>query len=325
MKVLIVDDDPVSRLVVEAALISLGHECLTADGGEAGWKLFLEERPDVVISDWMMPDLNGLELCRRIRSNEGTHYCSFVVLTSLDDKQSVREGILAGADDYLTKPLKVDELELRLITAARLNALHTHLADQQKRLEALNEELKLTARIDTLTGLGNRLRLNEDLATLISRMRRYGTGCCVGILDLDGFKDYNDIYGHLDGDRALKAVAKEIAAKIRAGDVAYRFGGEEFVCLFPELSLEASNKVLERVRQGVEDLGIPHSGNPPLNVVTVSAGVSRADPADPSRPERIIDSADQALYRAKASGRNRVEIAWESRSSEPGSTRDEAE
>jgi two-component system, cell cycle response regulator len=318
MKVLIVDDDPVSRLVVEAAVVSLGHDCLTAEGGETGWKLFSEEQPDVVISDWMMPDLNGLELCRRIRSNEGTRYCSFVVLTSHDDKHSVREGILAGADDYLTKPLKLDELELRLITAARLNALHRHLADQQKRLEALNEELQLTARVDTLTGLGNRLRLNEDLATLISRIYRYGAGCCVGVLDLDGFKKYNDLYGHLKGDRALKAVAKEIAGKIRAGDAAYRFGGEEFVCLFPELPLEAASKVLERIRQGVQDLGIPHSGNPPLNVVTISAGVAQAHPADPARPERIIDSADQALYRAKANGRNRVEMAWESAAPTPG-------
>jgi two-component system cell cycle response regulator len=309
MKVLIVDDDPVSRLVVEAALVSLGHECLSAEGGEAGWKLFSEEQPDVVISDWIMPDLNGLELCRRIRSNEGTGYCSFLVLTSLDDKKSVREGILAGADDYLTKPLKVDELELRLITAARLNALHRHLADQQKRLEALNEELQLTARIDTLTGLGNRLRLNEDLATLFSRMHRYGAGCCVGVLDLDGFKRYNDLYGHLEGDRALKAVAKEIAERIRASDAAYRFGGEEFVCLFPELPLASAGKVLERIRQGIQDLSIPHSGNPPFNVVTISAGVAEARPADRARPERIIDGADQALYRAKANGRNRVEMA----------------
>jgi diguanylate cyclase (GGDEF)-like protein len=309
MKVLIVDDDPVSRLIVEAALDSLGHDCISAEGGEVGWKLFLQERPDVVISDWMMPDLNGLELCRRIRSNEGARYCSFIVVTARDEGQSVREGMLAGADDYLTKPLDIDELELRLIATARLNALHTHLADQQARLEALNTELKLTARIDALTGLGNRLRLREDLASLISRMDRYGTTCCVGVLDLDGFKRYNDLYGHLEGDRALKAVAREIAGQIRGGDTAYRFGGEEFVCVFPELSLDASNGVLERIRKGVENLAIPHSANPPLNLVTISAGVSTAPPADPTKPERILESADRALYLAKANGRNRVEVA----------------
>jgi len=309
MKVLIVDDDPVSRLIVEAALASLGHDCISAEGGEVGWRLFLQEQPDVVISDWMMPDLNGLELCRRIRANEGARYSSFIVVTSLDDRQSVREGMMAGADDYLTKPLNIDELELRLIATARLNALHTHLADQQDRLEALNEELKLTARIDALTGLGNRLRLREDLTSLISRMDRYGTTCCVGVLDLDSFKKYNDLHGHLEGDRALKAVAKEIARQIRGGDSAYRFGGEEFVCVFPELSLEAAKGVLERIRKGVESLAIPHSANPPLNLVTISAGVSRATVADLSKPERILESADQALYRAKANGRNRVEFA----------------
>lgn len=310
MRVLIVDDDPVSRLIVEAALAGLGHDCISAEGGEVGWELFLQERPDVVISDWMMPDLNGLELCRRIRSNEGARYCSFIVITSLDDRQSVREGMLAGADDYLTKPLNVDELELRLIATARLNALHTHLADQQTRLEALNEELKLTARIDALTGLGNRRRMREDLTSLTSRIDRHGTNCCVGVLDLDLFKSYNDLYGHLEGDRALKAVATEIARQIRGGDSAYRFGGEEFVCLFLELSLEDSKGVLERIRQGIENLAIPHLGNPPLNLVTISAGVSRATPADPTKPEKILESADQALYRAKANGRNRVEIYY---------------
>lgn len=308
MKVLIVDDDLVSRLIVEAAVIGLGHACLTADGGEAGWKLFGEEQPDVVISDWIMPEVNGLELCRRIRATEGTGYCSFIVVTSLDDRRDVRAGMLAGADDYLTKPLDIEELELRLIAAARLNALHTHLADQQHRLEALNKELSLTARIDALTGLGNRLRLREDLISLMSRMNRHGEVCCVGVLDLDHFKNFNDIYGHLEGDRALRAVADATAGEIRAGDAAYRFGGEEFVCLFPELTLDAANAVLERIRLAVLNLAIPHSANVPLGVVTISAGASKATLLDATKPERILECADQALYLAKANGRNRVEV-----------------
>ena len=309
MKVLAVDDDPVARLIMEQALDRLGHACLTAQGGEAAWRLFVEQRPDLVISDWMMPDLDGLELCRRIRSAGGGRYCSFILVTSLDDRQDVREGMLAGVDDYLTKPLMVDDLEFRLMVAARLNALHTHLADQQRKLEALNEELKLTARVDALTGLGNRLRLAEDLAALVSRMERYREGCAVGALDIDRFKTYNDVYGHLQGDAVLKAVARVIASHIRGSDAAYRFGGEEFVRLFPAQSLDTAVCLVERIRRQVQALQIPHPSNPPHNVVTISGGVSVVGRGEPQNPERILESADRALYRAKSNGRNRVEAA----------------
>lgn len=309
MKILVVDDEPVSRLIAQAALVSLGHQTLTADGGEDGWKLFVAERPDVVLSDWMMPDLDGLRLCRRIRSSEPASYTSIIVLTSLDDRKRVREAILAGADDYLTKPLNVDDLSIRLIAAERLRDLHIELAAQKQKLEALNEELGRTARIDPLTGLGNRLRLREDLVSVISRMQRYGTTCCIGLLDLDSFKKYNDAYGHLMGDRALKSVAREVMNNIRAGDAAYRYGGEELVCLFPEQSLDEAAVVMERIRQGVEDLAIPHADNPPLQVITLSAGVCSSNTGDIDRPERILQEADRALYRAKANGRNQVQIA----------------
>ncbi|MEX2588478.1 MAG: diguanylate cyclase [Actinomycetota bacterium] len=309
MKILVVDDEPVSRLIAQAALTSLGHEPVLAEGGEAGWEMFLKERPDVVISDWMMPDLDGIKLSRRIRASEHNSYTSIIVLTSLDDKKRVREAILAGADDYLTKPLNPDELGIRLIAAARLRELHDQLAAQQQKLEALNEELGRTARIDPLTGLGNRLRMREDLAGAISRMRRYGTTCCIGLIDLDSFKAYNDTYGHLMGDRALKAVARVISSRIRGGDGAYRYGGEELVCLLPEQSLEEAAVVMERIRQGVQDLALVHAGNPPAQVVTVSAGVCRVVAGDPGKPERILEEADRALYRAKANGRNRVEVA----------------
>ncbi|MEX0791167.1 MAG: GGDEF domain-containing protein, partial [Actinomycetota bacterium] len=189
--------------------------------------------------------------------------------------------------------------------ANRLNVLYSHLSDQQRRLEEVNAELKVTARIDALTGLGNRLRLIEDLTTLISRSRRYGRGGCVGILDLDFFKNYNDLYGHVEGDRALKAVAEAIADQIRSSDGAYRFGGEEFVCIFDALSPEESYGVLERIRLTVQNLGVLHAGNPPFNVVTISSGVSTVNPG--SSPDELLESADKALYRAKSAGRNRVE------------------
>jgi two-component system cell cycle response regulator len=309
LKILVADDDPVSRLIAEEAVRSLGHHCLSADGGELAWELFRRERPDVVISDWMMPDLDGLAFCRRIRSDGGGIYSSFILVTSLDDTQHALEGMLAGADDYLSKPLNVDELQMRLIAASRLNDLHRKLDEHQHFLEGLNDKLRMTARVDALTGLGNRLRLREDLSTLSSRTNRYGDTYCVCVLDLDRFKSFNDTYGHLEGDLALKAVADAISGQVRSEDSTYRFGGEEFVCIFRSLTVPEAAAVLERIRVAVQGLGIEHASNRPWGVVTVSAGAAAAGPVDPSRPEKLLEPADRALYLAKESGRNRVETA----------------
>lgn len=309
MKILVVDDDPVSRMIAEQAVRSLGHHCISADGGEAAWELFCLEHPDVVISDWMMPDLDGVAFCRRIRADGAGIYSSFILVTSLDDTQHALEGMLAGADDYLSKPLNVDELHMRLIAASRLNELHRRLDDHQHFLEGLNDELRRTARVDALTGLGNRLRLREDLATLNSRMTRYGDTYCICVLDIDRFKSFNDNYGHLEGDRALKAVADAISGQVRSEDSTYRFGGEEFVCVFRSLAVSEAASVLDRIRLAVQGLGIEHAGNQPWGVVTISAGAAAAIAVDPTRPERLLEPADQALYLAKNSGRNRVETA----------------
>jgi two-component system, cell cycle response regulator len=309
MKILVVDDDPVSRMIAEQAVRSLGHQCISADGGEAAWELFCLERPDVVISDWMMPDLDGVAFCRRIRADGGGIYSSFILVTSLDDTQHALEGMLAGADDYLSKPLNVDELHMRLIAASRLNELHRRLDDHQHFLEGLNDELRRTARVDALTGLGNRLRLGEDLTTLNSRMNRYGDTYCICVLDIDRFKSFNDSYGHLEGDRALKAVADAISGQVRSEDSTYRFGGEEFVCVFRSLTVSEAASVLDRIRLAVQGLGIEHTSNQPWGVVTISAGAAAAIAVDPTRPERLLEAADQALYLAKNSGRNRVEAA----------------
>jgi two-component system cell cycle response regulator len=307
MRVLIVDDEPVSRMVMKQVLESLGHQVLAAEGGERGWELFQADQPDIVISDWMMPDVDGLELCRRIRHHREGVYASFILITSLDDKEHALKGMIAGADDYLTKPLDVDELKMRLVAADRLNKVHRRLAEQQTRLEQLNLELHHLARIDALTGLGNRLRLNEDLSALEAQAARYESGFCIGLLDLDRFKDYNDEYGHLKGDRALVAVADAITSQVRSADNCYRFGGEEFVCVFARQSLSTAAQALDRIRASVIDLGIPHSRNLPLRVMTISAGASREAPAQHHSTETLLQRADEALYLAKQNGRNRVE------------------
>jgi two-component system cell cycle response regulator len=309
MKVLIVDDDDLSRMVLAEALHRLGHECEAADGGERAWKLFQENRPDVVISDWMMPDVDGLDLCRLIRCEEGAAYASFILVTGLDDEEHALEGMLAGADDYLAKPLDMKSLKMRLIAADRLNKVHRALADHENELRRLNVEINRTARIDPLTGLGNRLRMQEDLAALDANVDRYDVTYCLGLLDVDCFKSYNDDFGHLAGDRALQAVATVIAREVRGGDVAYRFGGEEFVCIFPWQSQKSTFNVLERIRKAVQALAIPHPGNAPAGVITISAGGSWPVSTGSVRAERPLKEADDALYVAKEGGRNLVVTA----------------
>jgi two-component system, cell cycle response regulator len=308
MKILLADDDPTSRLIVQLALRGLGHECHTANDGAEAWDAFRLQRPDVVISDWMMPGLTGLELCRRIRADTGDSYTYFIMVTSHGALAEVLEGMGAGADDYLLKPLDPDDLQARLIPAARITALHRQLTHQQVELEDLNNELTGIARRDQLTGLGNRRAMQEDLDLLEGRVTRYGHSYCMGLLDVDYFKSYNDVYGHQAGDRVLQAVAAQLKEQARGGDALYRYGGEEFLCIFPEQSLASGTLAVERMRTGLEQLAIPHEANR-LGVLTLSAGLAMLDPANAKSASEVLKQADEALYRAKELGRNRVEHA----------------
>jgi diguanylate cyclase (GGDEF)-like protein len=182
--------------------------------------------------------------------------------------------------------------------------LHRRLAVQNEELEALNRMLFEQSRQDPLTSLGNRLRLREDLQVLQSRAERYGHSYAAVLCDVDFFKAYNDRYGHLAGDDVLWRVAATLSSGLRTGDTAYRFGGEEFLLVLPEQDAEAAAAITERLRQAVEDLGIPHADGLPLGVVTVSAGVAVS--AEAGDGDGLLRAADRALYAAKETGRNRV-------------------
>jgi two-component system cell cycle response regulator len=301
MKILAVDDDAVSRVVVQAMVTSLGHECILAANGREAWAVLLRTPVDVVISDRVMPDMDGLELCRRIREELTEAYTYVVLASGLHEPARAREGMLAGADDYLSKPLNRDELQLRLIAAERVSGLH-------RRLEALNAELRTTARRDPLTGLSNRLQLEEDLAALADRIERYGHRYSLALLDVDHFKAYNDLYGHPAGDDVLRTVATVLADSSRVGDTWYRYGGEEFLCVFPEQSAEHATAAVNRSRAAVERLAVPHGGSPEHGILTLSAGVAEVVPGS-ADAAAAVQRADEALYRAKAAGRNTVVAA----------------
>jgi two-component system chemotaxis response regulator CheY len=308
MKVLIAEDSAVARAILQRAVADLGHECLVAEDGAMAWELFMGAGADVIISDWMMPGIDGDELCRRVRELSRGSYTYFILLSSLEDPGHVLRGMEAGADDYLTKPFAGNDLKAKLISAARVTKLHARLRAQQVELEKLNRTLFDESRHDALTRLGNRIALHEQLAQLGGRADRYGHTYAVALFDLDAFKAYNDACGHLAGDRALKAVGSAIAEECRETDGAYRYGGEELLVVLPEQSIGSAARAAERMRARVEALAIPHPGRGAGAVVTVSVGVAELNQSDHREFEALLKRADAALYKAKERGRNRVEI-----------------
>ena len=305
MNVVVVDDDPLVRLVLAKAVTSLGHVSLTAENGPDALRLVERERVDVVISDWMMPGMTGLELCEAIRARDAIEYVYFMLVTALDDSEHALAGIAAGVDDCLVKPVRPFDLRLRLMVAERVTDLHRRLAERQRGLERSNLEMAVTARVDPLTGLGNRLKMSEDLAIFRSRRDRYHELFGVALFDIDHFKSLNDAAGHVAGDKALQQVATVIRRQLREADMAYRYGGEELLVVLPA-GVRRVAAAAERIRKAVESAAIPHPGRPgPETVVTMSVGVAPGE----GEIESFLMSADGALYRAKHEGRNRMVVA----------------
>jgi two-component system chemotaxis response regulator CheY len=318
MRILIVDDEPTSLLILQAALEDLGHECLSAGDGLEAWALLQSTAVDVIISDWMMPGIDGIELCRRLRAQPRADYTYFIFLTANTEKHHIMTGVEAGADDYLLKPLDEHELRVRLLAAARTTALRAQLTAERLELESTNRELAEQGRTDALTQLGNRLRLEEDLQEVAARMQRYGERYCVAMCDIDFFKLYNDTKGHLAGDAVLRAVANAIRQNTRRGDSVYRYGGEEFLLILPDQTLASASLAVEHVRRAVEALGIALDAGPPARVITISAGIAQLAAGDRIGVARSLEQADAALYRAKNGGRNRIHVAESLLSRAPG-------
>jgi len=291
--------------MLQRELEGLGHECLIACDGTEAWELFQGSGVDVVVSDWMMPGMDGDEFCQRVRSDPEAPYAYFILHTSLGDLKHVVQGMQAGADDYLTKPFERDQLATRLIAADRITSLHRRLVSQQAELERLNKVLFADSRNDRLTALGNRRRMDEDLERLTDNAQRYGRPASVALFDVDRFKQYNDSAGHAAGDEVLRSVAATLARECRTGDIAYRYGGEELLVALPEQTLETAAIAAERMRAAIESLAIPH---PAARVVTVSGGVACVD-GDGDVAD-LLSRADAALYEAKEGGRNRIVSAY---------------
>lgn len=301
MRVLVAEDDPISRRLLAASLTRMGHEVIAVDNGGAAWTTLCEQDIRLVVADWEMPAINGLELVRKIRARGMRPYVFVILLTARMRKQDLVLGMEAGADDYMTKPWDEGELMVRLKAGARVLELY-------QELDSANEQLKLAALVDALTGVPNRRAFDEEFGRQREQARRFWRALSVLMIDIDHFKGYNDALGHGAGDEALRSVAALISRELRQVDTVYRYGGEEFICTLPETDEAGTLTVAERVREAVATAGIRHPGNPPWNVVTVSIGMALFDVRRDD--EDLVRQADEALYAAKAAGRNRVRV-WQ--------------
>jgi two-component system cell cycle response regulator len=304
LNVLVADDNPASLRGLELAVRSLGHSCAVACDGLEAWDMHQANRADVILADWNMPGLSGIELCRRVRLEAHGAYTHFIFVTGKTEKVHFIEGMHAGADDYITKPVDLDELEARLEVSRRA-VLIRRLGDaNSSALRRKSDHNSRIARIDPLTGVSNRLELKEDLEALASRvrLRPYSAAIC----DIDRFKAYNDCFGHLAGDDVLRRVAQTIHAGLRQSDGFYRYGGEEFLAILPEQSLAEAAAGIDRVRHEVEELRVIHAPEASMPFVTISAGIAELRADSTGTIEDWLSRADTSLYRAKTLGRNRI-------------------
>jgi len=299
MKVLIAEDDVTSRAILCAVLRKIGHQVVeTVDGAAALAAMLAPNAPRLAILDWVMPEMKGVDICRRLRQEVTTDPPYLILLTSKDDEGSVVAGLNSGANDYLKKPYSNNELCARIGVGERVLAL-------QLELNSAKDALAHQATHDALTGILNRRAILEVLAAEIARVGRAGGHSALALCDIDHFKQINDKFGHHAGDQALCGFARVIAENLRQGDFFGRYGGEEFLVVASGASGAVDEPMFDRLRAAVESASIiSGEGSGP---VTMSVGV--APITGGSTLDEVVAAADAALYKAKADGRNRVVIA----------------
>ncbi len=301
MRILIAEDDPVSRRLLETFLVKWGYDVVVAGDGAQAWKVLQrEDAPKLVVLDWMMPGMDGVQVCCEVRNRADRPYVYIILLTAKGHKEDIIEGIEAGADDYLTKPFDAHELRARLRAGRRI-------LDLQEELVSAREALRVQATHDPLTGLWNRGAILDILRRELGRAQREGVPLGVVMADLDHFKRINDTHGHLAGDAVLQEATRRMRASVRPYDAIGRYGGEEFLIVVPACDAVSALHQAERLRASIS--GAPMKISQGLMPVTLSLGVAASGVAKDADADLLLRAADAALYRAKNAGRNRVELA----------------
>lgn len=300
-KILVAEDDPVSRRVLEAFLLKWGYQVTTACNGEEALHILeSEDAPRLAVLDWMMPGMEGVQVCAKIRSTPSSRpYVYMLLLTARTQKEDLLAGMEAGIDDYLTKPFDAQELRARLHVGQRI----VNLQDQ---LIGAREELRYRATHDALTGIYNRGEIIEALNREQARQARDGGSFGIIIADLDHFKRVNDTYGHAAGDAVLRETTLRMKRCVRSYDFVGRYGGEEFLLVVPSSDATGTLALAERIRQSMQSTPVTTDAGDIK--VTISLGVAASTHPCPFDTQELLLRADQALYRAKENGRNRVEL-----------------
>lgn len=301
-QILVAEDDRVTLHLLERKLGEWGYEVLKAQNGRQAWEILKKPELRIAILDWMMPGFEGPELCRRLRQLKKPHYTYLILLTSRDSVGDLIKGLEAGADDYMTKPIKLMELKARLKTARRIIELEDNLIKARRRLSRL-------AMTDSLTGVWNRRKFLSLLNEELNRSRRDGRFLGLLMMDVDNFKEINDRYGHPAGDAVLKQLAQLIRRNLRNYDRMARYGGDEFILLLPGSDLRGTGAVAGRLLDLIRRNKF-RTGTGEAAAVSISFGGTAVCPAPEQGidPDSLIKTADRALYQAKRDGRDRVVV-----------------
>jgi two-component system, cell cycle response regulator len=301
LKILIADDDRISRKLLEKSLEKAGYEVVCVENGkQAVEQLTGEEGPRLALIDWVMPEMNGPDVCRAVRSQQGKSYQYLLLISSRESKKDIVSGLESGADDYLTKPFDIDELKARLRAGERILGLEDSLVQAR-------DSMRYRATHDPLTSLLNRGVIVDLLGTELSRSLRENRSTAILLCDIDHFKAVNDTYGHVVGDQVLKQVAKRFLSAVRSYDFVGRYGGEEFLIVLNNCDPASSFPRAEQIRASLANCPIPTTSGP--HSITVSIGVLMSQDWAGKAVDEVLHEVDLALYEAKEGGRNCVRMA----------------
>jgi two-component system cell cycle response regulator len=303
-RILVVDDHEDNIELLRARLEARGYEVEGANDGQAALDAVRRVCPDLILLDVMMPKMDGIEVVRRLKANAELPFIPVIMQTALDSTENKVEGLDAGADDYITKPINFAELEARVNSLLRIKALQTDLAARERELSELNDRLRLISLTDGLTEVENRRSLELHLHEMWQHSMRLHEPIALIICDIDKFKAVNDNYGHQAGDSVLKEFAQLLKSEAREIDRVGRYGGEEFLLILSGTVLDAAVTFAERLREKVEGHTFSYAGGTLRR--TMSCGVAAAPHPKVKDQEALLRAADDALYVAKETGRNRV-------------------